>query len=64
MCKEATMAEITSNTADPEEQVREQVKAAVAAYHDMLDTFVSSRVRTAAVVAGEVRPRQIARPCK
>ena len=58
------MAEITVNTADPEERVREQVKAAVAAYHDMLDTFVSGRVRAAAAEAGEVRPRQIARPCK
>jgi hypothetical protein len=64
MCKEATMAEVPFNTADPEEQVREQVKAAVAAYHEMLDTFVSSPVRTAAAEAGEVRRRQIARPCK
>jgi hypothetical protein len=30
----------------------------------MLDTFVSSRVRAAAAEAGEVHPRQIARPCK
>jgi hypothetical protein len=64
MCKEAIMAEITFNTADPEERVREQVKAAVVAYHDMLDTFVSRRARTAAAEAGEVCPRQIARPCK
>ena len=58
------MAEVPFYTADPEERVREQVEAAVAAYHDMLDTFVSSRARTAAAEAGEVRPRQIARPCK
>jgi hypothetical protein len=58
------MAEITVNTADPEQRVREQVKAAVAAYHDMLDTFVGSRARTAAAEASEVCPRQIARPCK
>jgi F0F1-type ATP synthase membrane subunit b/b' len=62
------MAEVPFYTADPEEQVREQVReqveAAVAAYHDMLDTFVSSRARTAAAEAGEVRPRLIARPCK
>jgi hypothetical protein len=64
MCNEATMAEITVNTADPEERVREQVKAAVAAYHDMLDTFVSGRVRAAAAEAGEVCPQQTARPCK
>jgi hypothetical protein len=58
------MAEITFNTADPEQRVREQVKAAVAAYHDMLDTFVGSRARKAAAEASEVCPRQIVRPCK
>jgi hypothetical protein len=58
------MAEVTFNTADRDEQVREQVKAAVAAYRDMLDTFVSSRARSAAAEAGEVCPRPIARSCK
>ena len=58
------MAEVTFNTADRDEQVREQVKAAVAAYREMLDTFVGNRTPSAAAEAGEVCPQQIARPCK
>ena len=45
-------------TADQEERVREQIKTAVAAYREMLDTFVSDRMRRAAAEAEQVRPRQ------
>jgi hypothetical protein len=50
------MAAIT--TADQEERVREQIRTAVAAYREMLDTFVSDRMRRAAAEAEQVRPRQ------
>ena len=50
------MAAIT--TADQEERVREQTRTAVAAYREMLDTFVSDRMRRAAAEAEQVRPRQ------
>jgi hypothetical protein len=50
------MAAIT--TADQEERVREQIRTAVAAYREMLDTFVSDRMRRAAADAEQVRPRQ------
>jgi hypothetical protein len=56
--EEATMAEITFNTAHPEERVREQVKTAVAAYREMLDTFVGDRMRRVAAETEQVRPRQ------
>jgi hypothetical protein len=59
ICKEATMAEITFNTADQDELVREEVKAAVAAYREMLDTFVGNRTRPAAAGAEPLRPRQL-----
>ena len=50
------MAEITFNTAHQEERVREQIKTAVAAYREMLDTFVSDRMRQVAAEAEQVRP--------
>jgi hypothetical protein len=50
------MAAIT--TADQEERVREQIRTAVAAYREMLDTFVSDRMQRAAAEAEQVRPRQ------
>jgi hypothetical protein len=50
-CEEATMAEIIFNTSRQDEQVREQVKAAVAAYRDMLDAFVNNRIQQAAAEA-------------
>jgi hypothetical protein len=56
--EEATMAEITFNTAHQEQRVREQIKTAVAAYREMLDTFVSDRMRRAAAEAEQVRPQQ------
>jgi hypothetical protein len=51
------MAAIT--TADQEERVREQTRTAVAAYREMLDTFVSDRMRRAAAEAEQVRPGQL-----
>jgi hypothetical protein len=45
------MATITFNTAQQDERVREQVKAAVAAYRAMLDTFVNEPTRR---IASEV----------
>jgi ABC-type enterochelin transport system substrate-binding protein len=56
--EEASMAEITFNTAHQEERVREQIKTAVAAYREMLDTFVSDGMRQVAAEAEQVRPRQ------
>ena len=53
------MAEITFNAADRDELVRKQVKAAVAAYREMLDTFVSNRTRPAAGEVEPLRPRQL-----
>ena len=53
------MAEITFNAADRDEQARKQVKAAVAAYREMLDTFVSNRTRPAAGEVEPLRPRQL-----
>jgi hypothetical protein len=50
------MAEI--DTADRQERVREQAKAAVTAYRAMLDCFVHNRVRATAPVAEQVHPRQ------
>ena len=50
------MAAIT--TADQEERVREQIRTAVAAYREMLDTFVSDRMRQVAAEAEQVRHRQ------
>jgi hypothetical protein len=53
------MAEITFNTAHQEERVREQIKTAVAAYREMLDTFVGDRIRRVAAEAEQVRPPSI-----
>jgi len=52
------MAAITFNTAHRQEQVREQLKGVLAACREMLDAFVSNRMRRAAAEAGQVRPRQ------
>jgi len=53
------MAAITFNTAQ-KEQVRKQLETALAAYREMLDTFVSNRMRQAAAEAEHARPRQTA----
>jgi hypothetical protein len=52
------MAAIAFNTAHQKEQVREQLKTARAAFREMLDAFVSNRMRRSAAEAGQVRPRQ------
>ncbi len=52
------MAAITFNTAHQKEQVRKQVETALAAYREMLDTFVSNHMRQAAAEAEHARPRQ------
>jgi hypothetical protein len=49
------MATITFNTADRNEEVREQIRTAVAAYRKMLDTFVGKQTTE------EAEP---ARPCQ
>ena len=51
------MAAITFTTAHQKEQVREPLKTALAAFHEMLDAFVSNRMRRAAAEAEQVRPR-------
>ena len=52
------MAEATFNTVHQQEQVRKQVKTAVEAYRQILDTFVNSPMRRAASEAEHGRPRQ------
>ena len=52
------MATITFNTAHQKEQGRKQIEAALAAYGEMLDTFVSNQMRQAAAEAEHARPRQ------
>jgi hypothetical protein len=62
MCRwileEAAMAAITFNAAHQKEQARRQLQTALAAYREMLDTFVSNQMRQAAGEAERVRPRQ------
>ena len=53
------MAAITFNAAHQREHVREQLTTVLAALPQMLDTFVSNRMRHAAAEAEHVRPRQI-----
>lgn len=45
------MAGITFNTAHQREHVRAQLDAILAALHEVLDTFVSNRMRRAATEA-------------
>ena len=52
------MAAITFNTADRREDFRERLKAALAALREMLDAFVSNRMRQAAAEAGHGRPQR------
>jgi hypothetical protein len=51
------MAAITFNTAHRKLLVREQFQTVLAAFRDMLDAFVSNRMRRAAAEAGHIRPR-------
>jgi type II secretory pathway pseudopilin PulG len=52
------MAAITFNAAHQKEQVRKQIEAALAAYREMLDTFVRDQMRPTAAEAEHARPRQ------
>lgn len=52
------MAAIAFNATHQKEHVREQLKTALAAFHEMLDIFVSNRMRRAAAEAEQVHPRQ------
>jgi hypothetical protein len=52
------MAAITFNTAHQKEQARKQLETALAAYREMLDTFVSNRMRQAAAEAEHACPRE------
>lgn len=52
------MAAITFNAVHQTEHVREQVKYVLAAFREMLDAFVSNRMRRAAAEAEHARSRQ------
>jgi hypothetical protein len=52
------MAAITFNTAHQKEQARKQLETALAAYREMLDTFVSNQMRQAAAEAEHACPRR------
>ena len=56
------MAAITFNAEHQDERVREQVKAAVAAYRAMLDAFVNEPTRRVASEIEQTGPRQPATP--
>ena len=49
------MAAITFNTAHQAEHIRQQLETALAAFREMLDTFVSNRMRQAAAEAEHAR---------
>jgi hypothetical protein len=52
------MAAIAFNAAHRSEHLRERYKTALAAFRDMLDAFVSHRMRQSAAEAGHARPRR------
>jgi hypothetical protein len=54
--EEATMATITLGTMHQAEHVRGQLRTVLAAFREMLDAFVSNRMRRAAAEAEHVRP--------
>jgi len=53
--EEAAMVAITLNTVHQTARVREQLKTVHAAFREMLDAFVSNRMRRAAAEAGHAR---------
>jgi type II secretory pathway pseudopilin PulG len=57
--KEAAMAAITVDSVLQKQQARKQLEAALAAYREMLDTFVSNQLRQAAAEAEQAGPRQL-----
>ncbi len=52
------MAAITFDTAHRKQPAREQFQTVPAALRDMLDAFVSNRMRRAAAEAEHIRPRR------
>jgi hypothetical protein len=52
------MAAIIFNAAHRKEYIWEQLKTVLTACREMLDAFVSNRMRLAAAEARQVRPRQ------
>jgi hypothetical protein len=56
--EEAAMAAITFNTANQKQNFRAQLDFILAALREMLDAFVSNRIRRAAAEAEHARPRQ------
>jgi hypothetical protein len=50
------MAASTFNAAHQSEHLRKQLKTALAAFREMLDAFVSHRMRRTAAEAGHARP--------
>jgi hypothetical protein len=53
------MAAITFNSAHQRKRVREQLKTVLIAFREMLDAFVSNRMRRAAAEAGHVGVRAV-----
>ena len=53
------MAAIPFNTAHQKEHARKQLETALAAYREMLDTFVSNRMRRTVADAEHARPHQV-----
>jgi len=53
------MAAITVDSVLQKQQARKQLEAALAAYREMLDTFVSNQLRQAAAEAEQAGPRQL-----
>jgi hypothetical protein len=51
------MAAITFNAARQKLHIQEQLKTVLAAFREMLDAFVSNRIRRAVAQAGHVPPR-------
>ena len=56
--EEAVMAAITFNAARQKLHIQEQLKTVLAAFREMLDAFVSNRMRRAVAEAGHIRPRR------
>jgi len=56
--KEAAMAATTFTTSFRKEHVREQLDTVLNAFREILDTFVSNRMRRAAAEAEHVDPRR------
>ena len=52
------MAAIPFDAAHQKEQARKQLETALAAYREMLDTFVSNRMRQTVADAEHAHPRQ------